>query len=69
MLHEHKYEALVSARSREEAIELAAEGLGPDQRIVRSEAEDVSAHEGPDSYHVTLWFVGGGRRGDGSSDG
>ncbi len=68
MSHEHKYEALVSARSRDEAIEIAAEGLGPQQQLVRSEAEDVSASEGPDSYRVTLWFVGGGRRGEGSTE-
>jgi hypothetical protein len=68
MNDEHKYEALVSARSREEAIEIASEGLGPAQRVVRSEAEDVSATEGLDSYRVTLWFVGGGRRGEGATE-
>ncbi|MFT3925499.1 MAG: hypothetical protein QM778_23370 [Myxococcales bacterium] len=68
MPHEHKYEALVSARSREEAIEIAAEALRPDQQVVRSEAEDVSDSEGPDSFHVTLWFVGGGRRGEAPGD-
>jgi hypothetical protein len=68
MNDEHKYEALVSARSREEAIEIAAEGLGPKQSVVRTEVEDVSASEGPDSYRVTLWFVGGGRRGDAPMD-
>ena len=68
MANEHKYEALVSARSREEAIEIAAEALRPEQHVVRSEARDVSDREGPDSYHVTLWFVGGGRRGEGAAD-
>ncbi len=68
MSHEHRYEALVSARSSEEAIEIAAEGLGPDQLLVRSEALDVSATEGPDSYHVTLWFSGPSRRGAGVGD-
>jgi hypothetical protein len=61
MSKEHRYEVLVSARSREEAIEIAAEGLGPDQRMVRGEALDVSAREGPNSFQVTLWFVGGPR--------
>ncbi len=65
MTDEHTYEALVSASSREEAIEVASEGLRPDQRVVRVEVTDVSASEGPDSYRVTLWFVGGARRGDG----
>jgi hypothetical protein len=63
MPRELKYEVLVSARSPAEAIEVAAEGLGPEQCVVRSEALDVSAVEGPDSYRVTLWFTGG-RRGD-----
>jgi hypothetical protein len=68
MPHELKYEVLVSARSPEEALEIAAEGLGPEQRMVRSEVHDVSAEEGPDSYRVTLWFTGGRRGGDGPSD-
>ena len=68
MNDEHTYEALVSASSREEAIEIAAEGLGPNRRVVRVEVSDVSATEGPDSYRVTLWFVGGGRRGEGRSE-
>lgn len=68
MSHEHRYEALVSASSSEEAIEIAAEGLGPNQVVVRSEARDVSATEGPDSYHVTLWFSGAAGRGSAASD-
>jgi hypothetical protein len=68
MPHELKYEVLVSARSPEEALEIAAEGLGPEQRMVRSEVLDVSAEEGRDSYRVTIWFVGGRRGGDGPSD-
>jgi hypothetical protein len=69
MAHELKYEVLVSARTREEAIEIAAEGLGPEQHMVRSAAEDVSATEGPDSWRVTLWFTGGRRGGDGPGEG
>lgn len=65
MPHELKYEVLVSARSPEEALEIAAEALGPEQRMVRSEVVDVSAEEGRDSYRVTLWFTGGRRGGDG----
>ncbi len=68
MSHERRYEALVSASSSEEAIEIAAEGLGPDQHVVRSEARDVSATEGPDSYHVTLWFTGPAGRRSGAED-
>jgi hypothetical protein len=68
MPHDLKYEVLVSARTREEAIEIAAEGLSPTQHVVRTEVEDVSADEGPDSYRVTLWFTGGRRGGDGPGD-
>jgi hypothetical protein len=56
-----KYQALVSARSAEEAVEIAAEALSPEQQVVRSEAADVSASEGKDSYLVTLWYTGGRR--------
>jgi hypothetical protein len=59
-----KYQALVSARSAEEAVEIAAEALSPEQQVVRSEAEDVSAREGKDSYLVTLWYTGGRRGGE-----
>ena len=68
MNDEHTYEALVSASSRGEAIEIASEGLGPNRRVVRVEVSDVSETEGADSYRVTLWFVGGGRRGEGGSE-
>jgi hypothetical protein len=59
MRDELRYEALVSAKTREEAIEIASEAMSPEKQIVRVEAEDVSAHEGPDSWQVTLWFTGG----------
>jgi hypothetical protein len=59
MRDELKYQALVSARTREEAIAIASEAMSPEKQIVRVEAEDVSAAEGPDSWQVTLWFTGG----------
>lgn len=58
-----KYQALISARTREEAQEIAEEAISPDKRVVRAEVEDVSAEEGPHSWRVTLWFTGG-RRGN-----
>ena len=54
-----KYEALVSAKTRDEAIEIALEAMPRGRSLVRSEAEDVSAEEGPDSYRVTVVFSGG----------
>jgi hypothetical protein len=63
MREDLKYQALISARTREEAQEIAEEALSPDKRVVRVEIEDVSADEGPDSWRVTLWFTGG-RRGN-----
>jgi hypothetical protein len=59
MRDELRYEALVSAGTREEAIAIASEAMSPEKQIVRVEAEDVSAREGPDSWRVTLWFTGG----------
>jgi hypothetical protein len=59
MRDELKYQALVSARTRDEAIAIASEAMSPEKQIVRIEAEDVSASEGPDSWQVTLWFTGG----------
>lgn len=63
MQEDLKYQALVSARTREEAIEIASEAMSPEKQVVQVEAEDVSAEEGPDSWRVTLWFTGG-RRGN-----
>jgi hypothetical protein len=59
MREDLKYQALVSARTREEAIEIASEAISPDKQVVRVEAEDASREEGPDSWRVTLWFSGG----------
>jgi len=59
MRDELRYQALVSARTRDEAIAIASEAMSPGKQIVRVEAEDVSAQEGPDSWQVTLWFIGG----------
>jgi hypothetical protein len=63
MREDLKYQALISARTREQAQEIAEEAISPDKRVVRVEIEDVSADEGPDSWRVTLWFSGG-RRGN-----
>jgi hypothetical protein len=63
MREDLKYQALISARTREEAQAIAEEAISPDKRVVRVEIEDVSAEEGPDSWRVTLWFTGG-RRGN-----
>jgi hypothetical protein len=59
MREDLKYQALISARTREEAVEIAEEAISPDKQVVRVEAENVSAEEGPDSWRVTLWFTGG----------
>ena len=65
-----KYEALVSASSSDEAIAIASEAIPAERQIVRSEAEDVSAVEGANSYRVTLWFEGGkARAGEGELGG
>jgi hypothetical protein len=63
MQEDLKYQALVSAKTREEAVEIASEAMSPEKRVLRVEVEDVSAAEGPDSWRVTLWFTGG-RRGN-----
>lgn len=59
MREDLKYQALISARTREEAVEIAEEAISAGKRVVRALAEDVSADLGPDSWRVTLWFVGG----------
>lgn len=53
-----KYEALVSAKTEAEAIDVASEALPEGAVVVRAQAIDVSATEGPDSFQVTLWFKG-----------
>ncbi len=65
MTRDAKYEALVSAKTPEEAVEIALEALPSGKRVVRTEALDVSAEEGPNSYRVTVVFAGfGGEMGD-----
>jgi hypothetical protein len=54
----HRYDSLVSASSRDEAIEIASEALPRGKQAARIEAVDVSAAEGPDSWRVTIWFEG-----------
>jgi hypothetical protein len=65
MARQHKYEVLVSAKTPEEAIDVASEAIAPGSVIVRSEAEDVSAEEGADTFRVSIWFTGG--KGDDSA--
>jgi len=57
MAHDRRYEALVSARTREEAIEIASEALPRGMHVTHAEAEDVALREGKDSWQVTLWFA------------
>jgi uncharacterized protein related to proFAR isomerase len=63
MQEDLKYQALVSAATREEAVEIVSEAMSPEKQVLCVEAEDVSAEEGPNSWRVTLWFTGG-RRGN-----
>jgi len=56
--HDLRYDSLVSARSREAAIEIAAEALPAGMDIVHVEATDMAAHEGRDSWQVAIWFSG-----------
>jgi hypothetical protein len=56
--HDLRYDALVSARSRTAAIEIAAEALPAGMQIVHVEAMDVAEQEGRDSWHVAIWFSG-----------
>jgi hypothetical protein len=60
MPHDLRYEALVSARTRDEAIEIAAEALPARAKLTRAEARDVAESEGKDSWLVTLWFAPAG---------
>lgn len=57
MSHDLRYEALVSAKTREEAIEIASEAIPENKQITRAEAIDVAEREGKDSWLVTLWFA------------
>lgn len=56
--HDLRYDSLVSAGSRGEAFDIAAEALPAGCRIVYVETHDVAAHEGKDSWHVAIWFAG-----------
>ncbi|MCA9693439.1 MAG: hypothetical protein KC636_27840 [Myxococcales bacterium] len=53
---DNRYDALVNATSREEAIAIAAEATPRDRRVVQAIAVDVSAEHGPDTWYVTLEF-------------
>jgi hypothetical protein len=63
MARQHAYEVLVSAKTSDEAIEIASEAIPPHRKIVRSEAADASAEEGPNSFRVSIWFEGSGDEG------
>lgn len=56
--HELRYDSLVSASSRAEAVAIAAEALPAGCWMVYVEATDVAAREGRDSWHVAIWFAG-----------
>lgn len=53
-----RYEALVSADSADEAIAVAAEALPKYAVLATSEAWDVSAEHGPNSWMVRLGYRG-----------
>ena len=59
MTSELRYQALVSAKTSEEAIEIASEAIPASKPITRVHAENVADREGSDSWLVTLWFTGG----------
>jgi hypothetical protein len=60
MGRQHKYEVLVSAKTRAEAIAIASEAIPAHKPIVSADARDVSAEEGADSWLATVVFEGGG---------
>jgi hypothetical protein len=60
---ELRYQALVSAKTGDEAIEIASEAIPASKPITRVHAENVADREGEDSWLVTLWFAGGHREG------
>jgi len=55
---EYRYDMLVSAASRGEAIAIASEALPAGKRATRVLATDVAEHEGKDSWAVTVYFPG-----------
>lgn len=65
MARQHLYEVVVSAKTGEEAIEVASEAIPPHRKIMHADAVDVSSEEGSDSYRVSIWFAGGGDEGEG----
>ena len=64
MGRQHKYEVLVSAKTRDEAIAIGAEAIPPHRPIVRTDAH-LEAEEGPDTWRVLVVFEGGGDEGEG----
>lgn len=61
MTEELRYQVLVSAKTSDEAIEIASEAIPDSKPIMRVYAENVADREGDDSWLVTLWFAGGMR--------
>ncbi|HEX5658044.1 MAG TPA: hypothetical protein VFX59_12655 [Polyangiales bacterium] len=53
----------MSAKTRDEAIEIASEAIPAGKPITRVSAENVADREGEDSWLVTLWFAGSMRGG------
>jgi hypothetical protein len=64
MGRQHKYEVLVSATTRDAAIEIAAEAIPPHRPIVRTDAW-LEPGESPDTWRVLVVFEGGGDEGEG----
>ncbi|MDB4975322.1 MAG: hypothetical protein JWN48_3663 [Myxococcaceae bacterium] len=56
MTEERRYQALVSAKTSDEAIEIASEAIPERVQITRVHAENVADREGEDSWLVTLWL-------------
>lgn len=53
---DNRYDALVHAETREEAIAIAAEATPRGRRVIAATAVDVSAEHGPETWRVTLEF-------------
>jgi hypothetical protein len=64
MGRQHKYEVLVSASERDEAIAIAAEAIPPHRPIVRTDAW-LEPGESADTWRVLVVFEGGGDEGEG----
>jgi hypothetical protein len=56
--HDLRYDARVSARTSELAVAIALEALPAGTHVVHVATEDLSAEEGPHSWHVAVWFGG-----------